>query len=241
MSQQDATPAMLEAMNELGLAMSRVPSGRAFSGTYRDHAVRIALYRRTYKGGGMTRRYIGTVVEIRVETPAVNARATVGVKTNFSEKGGRLFGRNPVETGDAAFDEFVVFGKDEAWTRELVTGQGREAVLDLVAHPENLVSVTLNISPGAVVMTSYRIDERGLPPQQVLDWLDRMVTVAEAVKEMPEPYEKASANYLEKAQLEGRQGPVWLTACGVMVALVGIFGLLGLCFAGALMALAYVM
>ncbi len=238
---QDVISAMDAAMAELGLEKRRVPSGRGFTGTYRDHEVKVALYRRTYKGSRISRQYIGTVVEIRVEAPSIHTRATVGTRTNFTEKGGKLFGRNPVDTGDAAFAKFVVFGKDEAWTRELVTGQGREAVLDLVAHPENLVDVTFNVSPGALIMTSYRVDERGLPPQQVLDWLDRMVTLAALIRDMPEPYEKASANYLEKAQSEGRQGPVWLTACGVMAALVAVFGLLGLCFTGALVALAYVL
>lgn len=228
----DASP-IDNALSGLGLTRSRAPMGRRFEGTYRNHRVRVTIsQRRRSRYVGETRmgsRYIGSVVEIIVFEEKMVTRMSIGPRFAGAEGAGKLFGRNPVDVGDMAYDDFVIFGKDETWVREMAVGRGRSATWAMVGDPTDQVQVTLLVTPGALSITSYRIAEANLRPEQVLSWLDRLIDVANVAAELPEPYGKAKESHYEKAVREGNTAVVYLYAIGIMAGLIAVIAIPTVC------------
>jgi len=113
----------------------------------------------------------------------------------------RLFNKQPLTHNGAALQGLTIFSHDQAWGQVFAANEFVQSALPRLLRGEHdFVFRKFHVRPDAAYLNLYRTQKMfafDLRAEQVSEWLDLLLELAETVERLPAPAEKLTASPLE--------------------------------------------
>lgn len=119
----------------------------------------------------------------------------------------RLFNKQPLTHSYAALQGVTIFSHEQAWGQAFAADESVQSALPRLLRGEHdFVFRQFHVRPDAVYLNLYRTQKMfafDLSAEQVSEWLDLLLELAETVERLPAPADKLTASPLESHLRKG--------------------------------------
>lgn len=183
-----------EMFAPLGLSgSSYTMTGRQYHGRYQDRQLDVYIYR-----GPEVRFYVSTDV-----ATCLSAAAEEDVAQSLA----KLFNGPPLAHNQPGLEGIAIFAHEEAWGRAFAADPAIADLVRRLIHGKNsFLFRQVHVRPGAVHLQLWRTDRMlslEITAEQVAEWTEVLLRLAELVERLPPPSEKLAITPLEERARRG--------------------------------------
>ena len=178
-----------ELFSPLGLdGSSYTMTGRQYHGRYRDRQLDVYIYR-------------GPGVRFHVSAD-VATRLSAASEEDVAQSLAKLFNGPPLTHNQPGLKGITLFAHEDAWGQAFAADPAIADVVPQLIHGENsFLFRQVHVWPGAVHLQLWRSDRMlslEITAEQVAEWTELLLRLAELIERLPPPSEKLALTPLEE-------------------------------------------
>ena len=177
-----------ELFAPLGLSgSSYTMTGRQYHGRFRERQLDVYLYR-------------GPGVRFHVSTD-VATHLSAAAKEDVAQSLAKLFNGPPLIHNQPGLEKIMIFAHEAAWGQAFAADPAiAEVVYRLIYGENSFLFRQVHVRPGAIHLQLWRTDRMlslEITAEQVTEWTELLLQLAELVERLPPPSEELTSTPLE--------------------------------------------